>query len=67
MISIPTLVLAGLVLAEEPNPDELKVQVDNALPIAGLFVLHDAWRRGAWRLTGTCPLWPKRVARKILR
>ena len=39
MISIPTLVLAGLVLAEEPNPDELKVQVDNALPIAGLFVL----------------------------
>ena len=31
--------VSATVLTEDPNPDELKIQIEGALPIAGLFVL----------------------------
>ncbi len=40
MISQFAVVLAGAVrAADDANPDEMKTTIDNALPIAGLFVL----------------------------
>lgn len=39
VIALATVASAASVLTEDPNPDELKIQIEGALPIAGLFVL----------------------------